>query len=88
MRRRSQIAPMDIVRPGTAVPDGQHSIDEYAVLEEMIYTQHNEEMSRMDKKFREIELIGEARVRGVTHTPLVENFHSNTSLVVPSEEAD
>jgi hypothetical protein len=67
------------------VPDAHSSIDEYAVLEEMIYTQHNEEMSRMDRKLREMEHIGEARVRGVAHTPLVENFHSNTSLVVPSE---
>ena len=42
-------------------------------------------MSRMDRKLREMELIGEARVRGITHTPFVENFHSNTSLVVQSE---
>jgi hypothetical protein len=51
----------------------------------MIYTQHNEEMSRMNRKLREMELVGEARVRRLGHTPLVENFHSNTSLVVPSE---
>ena len=42
-------------------------------------------MSRMNKKFRDIEHIGEARVRAVAHTPLIENFQSNTSLVVPSE---
>jgi hypothetical protein len=29
---------MNLARPGTAAPDPSSSIDEYAVLEEMIYT--------------------------------------------------